>query len=976
MKNIIVALVLISGWAMGKDFEDERLNTLYDRLQQLDYQKKQNLVPFADIVYLVGADGACQYSLIKDAINQANLSGNSNNYEIRVAYNKTYTENLVINRANLTLKGGYANCTDANNDIVTNTHTELDASSQILPAIIMSNFTTSQHNNNIYNFDISGGTGIASNPSGGINIRNYIEANIENSFIFSNEGLNGGGLHVEGDESTVFVKDTIFLLNDAINGGGLYCDGADVFVYGDSGISANNATGTSFNGSGGGVYLTNNCNFNLFSGTDGGLLDFRGIAGNKANRDGGGIYADLGAQVLLMGYLFIGEFGNNDEPVNITGNEANMSASTRLGGGIYAADSTTKITAYATIINNNETLSGTTSSAGAMYLFQADFSIGKLNSACWDEQKCNQISGNKVNGTNSSHAGIMALTGSEVDIKNTWVSGHTASSNVFLYGQAITATIEGNVFTGNGGPSIDGNTSLLSFFGDANGLSVAYNTFVNNEINTGLIHINNTPTLIVHGNIFKEDNNVNILDVGTGNTSSTQFNCLITHENQSFSGFSIFVDDPEFIDELNENFQLSPTSPAIDLCGDATYASTTKDLDNEDRAWDDLLTDNLNGAYDAGVDEFYPDTTADLSVSKTLLSTAPFFASESINYQIIVTNNGPDIASHVIIEDSPTGMIINTVQSANCSNFPCTIPSLNNGSSETINVTATLRSTEGPFDNSTTVYSLDFDPISSNNTDNTGNGGTVIIDSVDMTVSNFELITTAPYHSGQIITYQTTITNTGPDTARNVVIAQTTQSTNVQVINVTGTPCVQLPCNIASFPSGATVNLTLSVQIITGGDFRFAINVVTDSTDSNTSNNLGEVGTFTAQNTGDLEITAELITAPTYAQGQSLEISFEVTNNGPNIIGSIAVSASLNNLTINSVSGAGCTSLPCESLVLDDGDIITITVMATIINPGEFGLSTSVNSSNSFDPNNTNNTSSFTESAIATTIEIFMDSFE
>lgn len=976
MKRIAVMLALIIACSMSYGYSDERLNNLYEKLNDYTELQNQEHNMLASVVYLVGNDGACQYSLINDAITAAN-NNSSNNYEIRVAYNKTYTENLLISGPNQTLKGGYADCSKANIDELGSSNTTLDASGASLPAIIIRNLSGSLHTNNIYNFDISGGTGSANNPSGGINVQdNNIEAHIENSLIFDNDGIQGGGFYAEGGSSTIYLKDTLIVLNNGTNGGGLYCDAVQILMYGDSGVSANNAIGTVLNGSGGGVYLTNNCDFNLFSGTTGGFLDFRGIAGNTANRDGGGIYAESGAQVLLMGYLFAGEFGNNDEPVNITGNQANVSAGNRIGGGIYASGSETNISAFATIINNNETLPGIDSSAAALHIYQADFSIGKLNSACWNQQKCNQISGNKVSGKTSSEAGIVAFTGSNIKIKNTWISGHSATNNVFFYGQGITATIEGNVFTDNGGASIDGNTSLLSFWGDANGISVANNTFVNNEINTGLLRINNTPAMLVHGNIFKENNNVDILQVGSGSSASTQFNCIIAHENQSFSGSSIFVDDPEFVDEMNEDFHLAPTSPAIDLCGEGVYITQTKDMDDEVRAWDDLITDNINGAYDAGADEFYPDTTADLAVSKTLITSAPYYVGGSVTYQITVTNNGPDSATNIHVEDSPSGMVISTVQSTHCSGFPCIISSLNNGSNEVINVTATLRSTEGLFDNSVTVYSEDYDPNINDNTDGSGNGGTVVLDHVDMQVSSFDLVTLPPYHSGQFLIVQVGIINSGPDTARNVVIAKTSQSSNIQVINVTGSPCVQLPCNIASFASGATVNLSLTIQIVTGGDFSFGITVGSDSTDDDLNNNSDTTTIINAQNTGNLSINSELVTVSPYVQSQVIEIELTVENNGPNEIGMIEVSAVLLNLNIDSVSGAGCTSIPCDGLLLTNGESTVITVMATIPNAGDFSFDASVSSSNSFDPDESNNSSDIMDVASANSDIIFVSSFE
>ena len=954
MKRFIVAL-LVSQLFFSCAFSKNHQQNLIDPLQLDARPTKHQSNTRALIIATVGSDNNCQYSLIQDAINAANNTLNT--YEIRVASNKTYTESLVLDFVDLTVKGGFANCSDASNNVGNNSQTSLDTTGLNLPVMTLKNSDTSSSNAyKILNFEITGGVATATAPGGGVNILDSgIRLDLENALIHANTGTKGGGIYAKGFNSSVFIKDTLIILNTATNGGGFYCDGlSTLFIFGDSGVSSNNANGTSFDGNGGGLYLTDSCRMDFFSGTAGGVGDLRGISGNTANRNGGGLYAEAGSIAKMWGYYIFGDWGNNTAPVNITNNKANVAQGTASGGGIYATGSATEVLAYATIINDNEVSAGVSSSGAGVSLDQAKFSLSRLDDKnCWNTQKCNQMVGNKVFGANATGAGIQALTGADVTLKNTWVSGHHSTSSAFMYGQEITATIEGNVFEGNGGTSVEGNTSLLYIYGANSNASIVYNTFVNNQLNNSLLRINVNPNLLFFANIVKESNNVTVLETVTGGASNSQFKCLIVHEDQSFTGTTVSLADPKFVDEANGNFNILDTSPAIDLCG-TDYATPAKDLDETDRGWDDLLTSNTLGAFDAGADEFYPATTADLSVTKTLTTAAPFAVNDVVNYEVIVSNAGPDTATNIRVEDTPSGMTLSTVQSTSCSSFPCTIGSLASGASETIQVNAQLRSTPGSFDNSAFVYSEDYDADMSNNTDNTGNAGVVGQESVDMALS-FNLVTQGPYHSGQILTYQADVTNNGPNSANNVVISAS--NLNTQISNVTGTPCTALPCTIASFASGTTVNLSISVQINAGGDFNFGVSVATDSTDTDPSNNTGSLANLTALNTADISLDSNLLSPPEYLPGDFIDIQYTLYNNGPEA-GEPSISTNLTNLQFVSLVGSSCPGFPCYMGVLQSGDSKILTVKYLILGSGTFSSESSVSSISTYEPDSSNNNSS------------------
>ena len=86
-----------------------------------------------------------------------------------------------------------------------------------------------------------------------------------------NSGTKGGGIAIIGGQVVVNLDSAYIYDNTADLGGGLYCGSntSVFFINGFSGISSNEANGTSGAnaGRGGGVFLTNACQFFMFSGT-------------------------------------------------------------------------------------------------------------------------------------------------------------------------------------------------------------------------------------------------------------------------------------------------------------------------------------------------------------------------------------------------------------------------------------------------------------------------------------------------------------------------------------------------------------------------------------------------------------------------------------------------------------------------------------------------------------------------------------
>jgi len=380
-------------------------------------------------------------------------------------------------------------------------------------------------------------------------------------------------------------------------------------------------------------------------------------------------------------------------------------------------------------------------------------------------------------------------------------------------------------------------------------------------------------------------------------------------------------------------------------------------------------TINAVGAFDnsasASSNSFDPDTSnntdntgnggtaaasADVSLVKTLLTAGPFAAGQTINYSLVVANAGPSTATNVQVTDTPTNLSIVTVSGSGCAALPCTIATLASGANTTINVSATIIAA-GAFDNSATATGTESDPVPSNNTDSTGNGGTAAA-SADVSLVK-TLVTTGPFTVGETITYTLVVANGGPSTATNIQVTDT--PANLTITNVSGGGCAALPCTIASLASGANTTITVTATIVTGGAFDNSATATGTESDPNPGNNTDNTGNGGSTAVADISIVKTLVTSPPYYAGQSVSYTLVIHNAGPSIATGIQVTDTPTNQTITGVSGSGCSALPCTIPSLAVGASTTINVTAKITAAGVFTNSATATPIE-FDPNMSDNT--------------------
>src|SRR5262249_12063257 len=295
---------------------------------------------------------------------------------------------------------------------------------------------------------------------------------------------------------------------------------------------------------------------------------------------------------------------------------------------------------------------------------------------------------------------------------------------------------------------------------------------------------------------------------------------------------------------------------------------------------------------------------------------------EIITYTLTVHNAGPSPASFVVVNDTPTNL---TIQSLNvsgggsCASFPCSMtnpPIMVLGNTRTITVTAKINAA-GAFDNSATANGNDFDPNTSNNTDNTGNGGLAVA-AADVSMVK-TLTTSGPFTVGQSVTYTLVVANAGPSTATNIVVNDT--PTNLTITNVSGSGCsTPFPCTISSLASGANTTITVTAAINAIGTFDNSATATATEFDPNIANNTdntGNGGTAAAAGTGEVTTTKPGSPA-TAGVGQTYAYTLPVHNNGPQPATVVAVSdalpATFTLLTATPTQGScsGSTTVTCN----------------------------------------------------------------
>ena len=388
-------------------------------------------------------------------------------------------------------------------------------------------------------------------------------------------------------------------------------------------------------------------------------------------------------------------------------------------------------------------------------------------------------------------------------------------------------------------------------------------------------------------------------------------------------------------------------------------------------------------------------SSANLAIVKTGPGTAT--AGQTITYTIGLTNNGPDIATNVLLHDSlPNGTTFQSLTQNTGPTFTCLTPTAGNPGDVDCSITTFNNAAQANFtlvlnieptfadattlSNTATTSSESADPNLNDNSSTTNATVTGVTD-VSITKSG-----PATVNAGSNITYTITITNLGANAAANTSWTDTLPPTTTYVsltqnsgptFNCSGTSTVT--CTNASFPSGATATFTLvaSTPGSGTGSLSNTANVSTTTIDFNSSNDMSTANTNYATS-ADLSVTKT--GPPTAVQNQQVSYQITVTNNGPSDAQNVTMTdnvppqATFDSFSQNAGPTFNCTTgatVTCTIATFPAGSqaIFTLTVMTNASVSGGM-LNTANVSSSTPDPNNANNSASAATNIVTADIAV------
>lgn len=562
----------------------------------------------------VGDGNDCDFRLGSTKIQSAIDSGAN---EIRVASNTIYEESILINNPaiSLHLRGGFADCADADNNIQSGdfqNYTQITRTSGASGSVFHISGLPQGNTTTFENIKIIGGDGQGSTSGGSILLQST-DSDVMFNNVWLTQGVNnatGGGISIISSNTTIILNNSAIFDNTAIQGGGIYCNDfsgmnkrASIILADDSRLNGNSSVVSA-----GGAYVSTGCLLTSFAGNAPGGSNL-GIYDNVSDGDGGGIYANNGANILIYGHTLCDLsgtcFGNATSPASVQLNRANLDFNTtnsgdENGGGIYATGVGTDVSITAGYLIANTT-SGGAGGGGAVAVFDAaTLSVNHPGLECWNSDKCNLFEENTA-----SLGGAIFSQDSAVNVLHTFFEQNRANSGLAVYSSGGTTAVEGSVIVKNGNDGV-GNYSdnyLLSVIG-GNEMNVIHSTIADNFAETAVFIVSpiSVGTILnLHASIIDDVNTGDIKSSGSGTVSS---NCNIGHEVASLNGSNNIVDNPEFVNPATGDYHLQASSPAIDFCHQ-TFSQITQDMDFQVQGYDVLSISNFLGPYDIGADEYY-----------------------------------------------------------------------------------------------------------------------------------------------------------------------------------------------------------------------------------------------------------------------------------------------------------------------------------------------------------------------------------
>lgn len=351
-------------------------------------------------------------------------------------------------------------------------------------------------------------------------------------------------------------------------------------------------------------------------------------------------------------------------------------------------------------------------------------------------------------------------------------------------------------------------------------------------------------------------------------------------------------------------------------------------------------------------------SSADLFVKKYVNNTAPDFG-EIIKWSVVVSNNGPDIATNVRVNDLLDDGLIFVKSSSTKGSYDAksgiwTIDSLASETDETLNIYCKVNKI-GKILNFVSVNSTQYDWNESNNHDNESVNAVKIAD-----LSVIKLINNSNPNYNDLIKWTIIVSNNGPNMATGVIVNDLLPK-SVEYISSYLSKGFYNPVNgiwdVGNLNAGEKLQLNIVSKIVKTGDITNVVNVKGNEKDSNLTNNHFKKSVH-VKPAADLSI-EKSVSKQEVNINDLIEYVIEITNNGPDSAENIKVSELLNpNLKVISFeSTKGNFNNTNNVLTIDslmNGEKVRLTINAAANVWGKFENKVAV-SSDTFDYDKSNN---------------------
>lgn len=430
------------------------------------------------------------------------------------------------------------------------------------------------------------------------------------------------------------------------------------------------------------------------------------------------------------------------------------------------------------------------------------------------------------------------------------------------------------------------------------------------------------------------------------------------------------------------NVMLDPTrTDLLATIGNTAEITAANEFDT------DSTPDNHNPDEDDQASVVVTPANADLSLTKTVENPTTSVG-EDITFTITATNSGPDSSGSFVVADPlPEGATFVDATTLNGTYDPetqrWTVDNLDNAESATL--TLVLRATaSGAINNIAEIVSAtlpDPDSTPANGVDGEDDQATATAQAEQINLSLTKTVDNPTPRAGETFSYTITLTNSGPDTATNIVVVDTLPEQIMLVGNTPATGAFATDTRTWSIPalaSGESTTLQIDGQIasvaglpaedpINTGLVNTAEVISVDQVDSNSTPG-NNVETEDDQDSvsvrvpiADLSVAKTTLT-PTANIGETASFEITVRNDGPDIATNVVildilpsgltyVSDSQSDSDNDYAADTGLWTIPS----LDVGQSVTLQINANVTMAGSFTNTAELIAADQDDPDSTAN---------------------